>query len=508
MTNPITRALASLGSPRVDRALVFAVFGALAIARSGRMEERDPYWQARAGMENLAGWPLARPDTWTWSPPSGLWYQSSPLWNDVLGLSYQAAGFWGLFWISTVLVFGYLWLAYLVALQFGARRLPALFGVLLAVLPAWSMLNPRGTLVVEAIVLAAVLMALKTQARLIRIKSAAVMAGLVFVAGAGLSTIANGVHLSFLLLSPAMVLMWASIWWFGGAEVSRRWWLIAGSFGWLLGPILSPYGLDVGLAHSSAVATICAGLIPEWSSPFIAGGSPVFWVLAVAALAVALGSAASVIVGWLRGDRGDASGGAIALCLIGVPAAFAGLSAVRFLGIAILTLAPVLAAAVAEVLDTLRTRSRVRLSSRWQEFTDGSFWRVVIAATVALLLPGVWYLGSLHAEPAEAKVVSQLPTGCRLFAAGGVSGTAILIRPDAQPWIDGRADFFGRERLMAAYRYFAVQAADLVPEGTTCILLDADDQQTAALAAAVDSSPAWRRSVTEGDYRIWVPAGS
>ena len=52
----------------------------------------------RRHAENLAGVPLARPDTWTWSGVEGNWYPNSPLWNMLLAAApTQSAGFWGFF---------------------------------------------------------------------------------------------------------------------------------------------------------------------------------------------------------------------------------------------------------------------------------------------------------------------------------------------------------------------------------------------------------------------------
>ena len=42
---------------RQDWGLAVIALGFLAVVRAGVLQERDPYWQVRAGVENLAGAP-------------------------------------------------------------------------------------------------------------------------------------------------------------------------------------------------------------------------------------------------------------------------------------------------------------------------------------------------------------------------------------------------------------------------------------------------------------------
>ncbi len=100
----MAKVVAETSGRRWDSVLLWGFLVSLALVRAGHPEERDAFWQIRAGMENLAGVPLARPDTWGWSGVEGNWYPNSPLWNMLLALSYGTAGFWGLFVLSGVTI--------------------------------------------------------------------------------------------------------------------------------------------------------------------------------------------------------------------------------------------------------------------------------------------------------------------------------------------------------------------------------------------------------------------
>lgn len=501
------RLLTLIGRPASDRVLVPLALIGFALARAGRFEERDPYWQARAGMENLAGLPLARPDTWSWAGPDWPWYQNSPLWNTVLGLGYQLGGFWGFFAVTSAVLISYFLLAYLLALRLGARRLPALVGIFAAVAPALAMLSPRGTLVVEVMMLAAVLVAVEWAAH-DRGNLPDWLAGAVIgVIALAMSVLGNWLHLSFLLLGPAMAGVWAVIWLFSAINWSRRIWLtIGGGLGWVGGVFLSPYGLATGLERSQVVQEVCTGLILEWTTPFSAEVSKVFWLMVAASTLVAV--AVAVWLFWRARVHcwGREETGLLAIAVIGVPAAIAGWAAIRFLGISLLTLAPGLAVVLTWQIDRLRQRRAEAVTGRWQEYFTGAFWRVVVAITFVVLTPGLGYLVAQHSVPAESRLLKQLPAGCQLFSSGAIGGASILVRPDIKVWIDGRADYYGRAHLLAAYAYFGQRAPTLVPPGSTCVVLDSAAEDSKALAASIDASPLWTLASTDETFRMWLPA--
>src|SRR5215207_504763 len=148
------RVRALIRSERYRWWLIAALLTMLAAVRAGFPSERDPYWSARAGIETLQGAPLARPDTWSWSA-DGIWYPNSPAWNVVLGLGWQAMGFWGLFWVAFLAMLVFFALAVLAARALGARAIPTFFAFAPLLLGASAALSARATIVVQSLVLGA-----------------------------------------------------------------------------------------------------------------------------------------------------------------------------------------------------------------------------------------------------------------------------------------------------------------------------------------------------------------
>lgn len=502
------RLVAAVGRPSADRWLVPVFLVAFALARAGRFEERDPYWEARAGIENLAGWPLARPDTWTWSGVAGPWYQNSPLWNSLLGAAYAAGGFWGFYLFTAGAIATFFLIALALARRLGARPLPALVGIMIASAPALSMLSPRATIAVQIVMLGSILLVVHAAGGWARRWPVAAAAGMALLLAMVLSVLGNWLHLSFLLFSELMAGAWGVVFWLSGIGLRRRVVLIAAStLGWLTGPLLSPYGLSLGLERTRVVQQVCDGLILEWTTPFQEGISPVFWLMvASSTLIAAAATAGFVATGPLGGGWNETRAGYLVVLLIAVPTAVAGWFAIRFLGISLLTIAPACGVAATVGVDALRRRQAGRPASRWRDYTTGRFWRVILAAVMVVLSPALVYVASLHAVPDETAVVQRLPPGCRLLSSGGLAATVILTRPDVPVWIDGRADFFGRDYLVNAYRVFAVAAPTLVPPGTQCILVDNDSKDSLELAAAIAASPQWRLVIDDGRFRMWLPA--
>lgn len=491
-----------------DRVLLVGFVAAFALTRAGRVAERDPYWQIRAGAENLAGVPLARPDTWTWSGVPGDWYPNSPLWNVLLALSYSTGGFWGFFAFTSLVLILLLALVVVLGGRLGARPLPGLVALFAVFAGALPYLGARATLGAQVLLLVAVCVVVALGDRAAGLSTTALVATTTAAAGV-LSVLGNWLHLSFLVLGPGLAVVWAAVWaltpWVTG---SRRALVIAGGgVGWVLGPLLSPYGLAGGLERARAVQDASQGLLTEWSSPFapVQGGQ---WdVMAVAALLVAVAA-----VWWLYREwrRGSDIRVLAALAMIGVPATAAGMVALRFLGIGPVTLAPVVAAVATHLVDRLRrprspSPAQGRLAVALRDYTAGRFWRVVLTVVLAVLAPVALVLAAEHGVPREQAVVARLPAGCRVFSAPDIGGVVVLLRPDAPVRIDGRADFFGREFLLGSISFYTGEAADVVPDGTGCVLLDPSTGLTRGLRARLEASADWRLAATENGVELWEP---
>ncbi len=500
-----------LGQARRDRLIVAGFLGGLALVRSGTVQERDPYWQARAGLELLSGSPLAHPDTWSWAPVSGPFRQTSPAWNVVLGLAWHFVGFAGIFLVTLVSIGSYLAVVLALSRRLRARALPGMAGLLLCIFAALAMLSPRAALVAETLFLASVLAADRWAAwsvgRGVVRPAAGALLGSFVIGLAG-----NWIHLSWFLLTAAAMLASAAVWWLreGLSRASRAALTAASTIGFAGGALLGPYGLGAW-ADSERVQRACAGIVKEWMSPWTPG-LQARWVVPCV-LAVGIGA---VWVLWLlltrRGSDGDDRLPVVAaLAVVGVPAALGGVFVIRFIGIALLCMAPLAAVSVTVAVDRIRLRARgarsgVLAHPRIRHWLTGEPWRVALPVVLVLLLPGlalgVWPL----ARPLpEARLAWALPVGCHLFSEGSTAGAVLLLRPDVKVWVDGRADYYGPDRNIEAEYLLAHDRPDrLVPNGTTCVMLT--DPFSKGLRLALDASPAWRRAASSGAAAVWVPA--
>ncbi len=496
-----------------DWLIVSAWLGSLALVRAGSVEERDPYWQVRAGRENLAGMPLSRPDTWGWAPVETPFTQTSPAWNDLLAIGWGTGRFVGVFVVALLSIGLYLLTAALLARRLGARPVPVLVGTLLCVLPALAMLSPRATVLAQTLFLLGVLWADRWRAREQR-PSAALDASVVLAVSLLLVAAGSWVHLSWLLLAPATVACWAVLWLCGPAVSLRRAALLtaASTLGAAVGLALGPYGADAW-ALTRQVQDASAGLVVEWLG-VLTPGLVVRWLpAALIALVLAVGAAVWAARRWGQRYSDHRVGLVAALVVLALPAALGSFSALRFVGVALLALAPVAALAVTTGSDRLRARAaqdppqgafRRRRVRFWAE---GAHWRPVLVAVVVLLLPGTLLLAAPLSRPLpELAVVDGLPRDCRLLSDPSSAGPVLLLRPDVTVWIDGRFDYWGRDRLLEAGRALSSTDLESPPiSGATCILLsESDPFADGRLAIALDDSPAWSPIPGSDLVRGWV----
>ncbi|MBT9255912.1 hypothetical protein KMZ32_10540 [Phycicoccus sp. MAQZ13P-2] len=491
--------------------LPWLALAALAVVRAGVVDERDPYWQARAGVENLAGAPLRRPDSWSWDPVDALFTQTSPAWNDTLGLAWRAVGLPGLFLVGLASMLTFTTLTLALARRVGARPLPALAGVLVVLLLALPMVSPRATLVAQSLWLAWVLLAdrgVRSSATCppALVAVAAGLAGLV-VAWAG-----SWLHLSWLLLAPAAWLA-VTILCLGAPAVdrARRVAVVVGAGAGLgAGVLAGPYGLDAW-SVTRTVQAAADGSILEWLPPTADGLAPRWVPTAVAALALAVASVLLVLRRWRARATDDRVGLLGALSVLGAPAALGGLGGVRFVGVALLTLAPVAALLATRLAARVVARAgaaqpegvfRHAVVRRWSAPRP---WRVVLTAVLVLLSPLVLLAGATLARPPEAAALPLLPRGCRLVSDPGSAGPVLLLRPDVRVWVDTRADYWGRERNREALAVLTgADTSARAVTGATCALLSTSDLPTARLAAALDADPGWRPAGEVSGLRVWV----
>jgi hypothetical protein len=81
------------------------------------------------------------------------------------------------------------------------------------------------------------------------------------------------------------------------------------------------------------------------------------------------------------------------------------------------------------------------------------------------------------------------------------------VRPDVTVWYDGRADYFGRERLLEAQQFAESRHGDeLVPLGTNCVLLENHSKalDTTNLLANMSQSDRWVVFYRDEKYTVWI----
>ena len=503
-----SRLLSIMATERFRWWLVYSGLLMIAAVRAATPHERDQFWSARAGIENMQGVPLIRLDTWSWSK-EGDWVPNSPLWNIVLGVGWQTGGFWGLFWVGFLSITAFFTLALLLARLAGARAYPTLLGFAPVLMLGFSAFTPRATMVVQSLLFVAVLFVWWWGGKVGRVRmlrSIAVVGG----AGFALSLVGNWLHLSFMLMSAAIAVMWAIGWWASPGIRWGRWLLLtaAGTLGLLLGCIASPYGIPLTFERASVVAEACRGLISEWQSilDLIDSQGMRFLPFAAVAVLIAVISPLWVVRVVRRVGRFDPRVRVVApLTVIGVPAVLAGLDSLRFTLVGMLLLLPVLAVVATDLISALHRRQsrEVRFLShpRVQEYSSGRFWTVIFIGLMVMAVPLVAMNVVQARSVPEAAMISKLPEGCHLWATHAVGGPSILLRPDVTVWFDGRADFYGRDHVLEYLRILSPEGH--LPEAANCVVLAADGTDR-WLADSLETQPGWIRKAAQSGYTLWV----
>lgn len=501
---------------RGDGWLIAGWIAVISVALAGTVHDTDPYWQIRAGEENLDGLPLARPDTWSWAPVDGLFYPNSPAWNVVLALAWRALGSWGLFAVTVASIAACLALVCWLALRLGARPVPTVFVVLAITAAALPVFSPRAALAGQTLMLLAIALGLWWSRRAevagpLRSGLAALVAAFV------LSATGNWVHLSWSTSAGATAAAWVAMWLLvpGLGRRTRSTLIAGGTVGFAAGVIVGPYGTEV-FAQSRRVIEACQGLILEWTSPFDAGTVLRWGAPAVLAVLLLVASLWTLVRCPRQTGRTDRLALLAALTVASAPYVVAGLAYIRFILVALPALAPVAAWMLTRAGDRAHARAGAPpptvgyLRRRLPEWTSDEFWRVVAWCVLAVVTPLAIFAGSRHAAPATSAENALLPTGCHSFGTTAEAASIILQRPDVTVWIDGRADYWGRARITLAERYMTdPDPRQLVPPGTTCIVL-ADpriEPTIRPLITALDASPEWRRVPGTANALLWLPAG-
>ncbi|EAP97554.1 hypothetical protein JNB_18828 [Janibacter sp. HTCC2649] len=474
---------------------------ALVVLRAARMTERDPYWQARDGIERSAGTPMSRPDSWSWAQPGGLFRPTSPLWNSALGLGHQGLGVAGIALVGAAGMLAYFGVAVVVARRLGARPLPTLAATVFTAILALPMVSPRATIVVQALLLVSLALGHTLVTRTLprawwTVVGAALVAAALGWFGAWLHVSWSVTSLGVAAALPLLALLSGVDRWRVGLAAAAGMALAAGS-------TLGPYGLSVWQLLLD-VSSASDGQIVEWLSPFTAG-LRLRW-LPIALIVLALGA---VTAQWLFRHRSGAPGSlergcwALEVILVGISlaAASAGMVAIRFLGVAALTLLPVLAARLSAA--TIRWRASPRRSPFVRTRLTADYWRPIMVGALVVLMPLALVQAIDPGQPQEEEIARSLPRGCRLFADPDTAGAVLLLRPDVKVWVDMRTEVYGSAAYAEARRRLLATDGVVVPEGATCALVSPSAPSVTADGAGGN---AWMKVSTTAGLSLWVPA--
>jgi hypothetical protein len=398
----------------------------------------------------------------------------------------------------------------------GARPLAILAGALPMILLVLPALSPRASLPAQTLFLCTVLAGWWWSWRAASRPGWVNALGLATV-GLVASTLGNWIHLSWAAFAAVTALIWAVMWLLtpGLLLVRRLAAAVAGTIGLGLGVVLGPYGVAGTIERAHVVSEASTGFIIEWMNPFTPGLILRWGTVAVVALLVAAASLIGVIRQLRAGKWADPRVRLrVGLAVGGVVAALAGLTAVRFTAMALLTLAPLAPLLVPRIARTVRgaaLRGPAIIRSRAVEWTSESFWRPVAVALVVVLAPFTLLAAWPHSQPPGMAAIAQIPSGCRVFTSYEQSAAIILLRPDVTIWVDSRSDYYGRERLAeAGTLFFAPSTPDgrTAPDGAQCALFPtaAVDPTYAPVVRRLDTDPAWTRTTTTPEATLWVRA--
>ncbi len=459
----------------------------MALVRAATDAETDLFWMAREGQQVLAGGGFVHADRWSWAPVPGNFAPTSPLWEILAGLAWHL-GRPGLIALTVVTLFlcalGLAW----VARSLGAATPAVAIALLLSLAiepPSWT-----GRAALPAVVLLLVALAAfhrllpKLAATSLPTALAKVSLGSFAVAWVGI-----GLHASWTAYSLCVAAGFA---WLAVGHGRRGGALaVAGGAAAIVGASTGPLGPAVW-QQVGRVASAGRGVITEWSPP----GS--------------LGSAAlgAYLAGWLllllslRALRGGGSGRSLLALLIGMALAaqVAGATAERFSFLAMSIAMPAMAVTLSSGLPP---RLTARLEHRLGERLHEAYWRNVLTALAVTCLPLAIVFAPRAYAVLEAPALTSLPQHCRLFSDDGTGSVAVLVRPDLQPWIDGRLDYWGPARMVADRDLLLrAHAGTLVPAGAQCVAMPTG--RYPALSRALDASAAWRSMTRSGPIRAWA----
>lgn len=449
---------------------------------------------AREGQDVLAGSPLIHPDRWSWAPQPWDFIPTSPAWELMSGLFWGIGGTWGLFALTALTVAASLGALAWMSRSLGASPTATVVAVLTTATLAAGIVTARAGLPAFLLLLVEFVVCWNLRAQIREVRFAKALIGLLSATFAW-SFVGVWLHGSWSLYSVMAAAGLAFLFVNREFGPGRRRAGLAGAaaLGSLLGACAGPLGPGVW-ANTLRVSRECSGLVKEWTSPWKIDG---VWVCI---LCIGVVIAISLVASAFRHRRTDSVFRPESLFLMAsVGGIAAGATAIRFLLLGLIAATPLIAQrlTIGSIADSTQ-KLRDRLGERAHE----PYWRNVVALLAAAALPLCAIQAAATPRGPDA-AISALPQGCNLFADDWVTKPVELWRPDVRVWIDGRQDYWGRQRLLLSNRYLAAEVQGrLVPNGTTCVLLETGANKR--LAQRLDDSSTWHRTARTDAFTVWV----
>lgn len=451
------------------------------------------FWMAREGLDILAGGPFVHPDHWSWAPMTNDFAPTSPAWQVLLGGAWLVGGRWGLALFSFLALGACLTALAYVGRELGASDTNVLITLAIVSYTASQLFVPRAALPALCLLVLDLFWVWKYRSDIAGMPPRRAVitgaSGSLVIAFVGIWIHGSWTAYCMVVAAAAMYLFWRV------PNVSARRRVACGvavAAGSVLGTVTGPLG-PTAWRQAALVAENCRGLVLEWMTPAQLGGDWVtIWVISCIVLA-------AITVEVFRDPRSELADLRVVLLALAWVFLGAGLLAVRFILISMVFIGLLFATHVRHPFPLL-TLARDLLRRRYSP----AFGRAVAAGVLVALLPVAAAPIPKTFRVLESNSIAEIPAHCRVFSADTLAGVVVLRRPDVTTWIDGRLDYWGRERLIAARDYFELRnARQLVPPGTQCILLQSAGRSE-QLVNAINQSGDWRRVASDPEAELWV----
>lgn len=479
-----------------DQGLLPAWIAIIALWRAAAGDHTEAMWMSREGAAVLADGALKHPDQWGWAPQPWDFIPTSPGWEVLSGALWRSLGTFGFSVLAFFVTAGTLGVLAWVARGLGASRLAIVAALIFTSALASGILTSRAGLPAFALLIGLFMSFWTLRTRFRALSSAkATAAAAAFGFAFGYTGIwLHGSWTLFSVVAAAGLLLLATSVEFGPV---RHRFTVAATAGTsaVVATLVGPLGPSVW-ANTLRVGAECRGLVKEWTSPWSLGSIwPSLWLIMVALLLLGISG------DWRRRKHVARDPLRLVMIALALGAVAAGAIAIRFLLLGIVAAAPLLAS---WLTTFVRSRPVARIRDSLGERGQEPYWRTIAALLAVAVLPFAAIDAAQTPWTANA-AISALPRACNLFSDDYDAKAVEFWRPDVRVWVDGRQDYWGRERIVLTNRYVAgLIPGRLLPEGATCVLLQTAEKSQ--LARSLNDSDAWTRVVRNHELTLWAPA--